>query len=124
MFSSRVRSIAISAVVVTAVAVISSVDHPSQGVAVPARSESPAAEVAPALSATIDPSIFGAAIRKTNGVGYDLAMQAVNGAVGGVAGALAARAFQRRVNVNIGGRPAASTPAQGSADSRFDAPTR
>ena len=124
MFSNRVRYIAISAVIAAAVPLVGSVDHSTQGVAVPARSASPAADVAPALSATIDPSIFGAAIRKTNGVGYDLAMQAINGAVGGVAGALAARAFQRRVNVNIGGRPAASTPAPGSADSRFDAPTR
>jgi energy-converting hydrogenase Eha subunit A len=70
------------------------------------------------LSATIDPSIFGAGIRKRN-VGYDMAQQAVNGAVGGVAGALAARALQK-----FFGRPAASIPVRGSADSRFDAPTR
>ena len=121
MFSNRVRYIAISAVVAAAAPIIGSVDHLTQGVAVPARSASHAAEVAPALSATIEPSIFGAVIRKprTN-AGYEVANQFSNAVVSGAVGAVVSGWMSRVVR-----RPAASTPvpARGSADSQFDAPT-
>jgi hypothetical protein len=66
------------------------------------------------LSASIDPLVVGVQPNSLT----DMASQMAASVAGGVSGALAARAIQRKsVSSGLAGAP------QGSGDSQFDAPT-
>ena len=112
MYSNRVRYAAVGAVVAAATAVTSSVGPVAQA---DSASASIASSVAPALSASIDPALAIGPLPQSL---TSIASQMAASAAGGIAGALASRAIQRRSAAS----GLARTP-QVSGDSQFDAPT-
>lgn len=112
MYSNRVRYTAVSAVVAAGVAVTSSVSPVALADSTPAGIASPAA--APVLSASIDPALAIGPLPQSL---TDMASQMAASVAGGVSGAMAARALQRKsVSTGLAGVP------RGSGDSQFDAP--